>query len=152
MQSPLKHMQILCSALKICVFPHVRWAMKVFRLEHPSSDPSLFMQKCREGKEQYINIKIKQWLDFNFFLNLIFHFLFLIIWLEWWPPKQSERRNWEQESRRASSASSCKEKIGIAMPSQCPADPRNFTSRRKQSKFGCKLEAWEAVNPANNRL
>ena len=152
MQCPLKHMQIPRSALKIYVFPHVRWAMKVLRPEHLSSDPSLFVQKCRESKEQYINTKIKQWLDFKFFLNPIFHFLFLIILLEWWSPKQFERRNWEQESGWASSASSCKEKIGITMPFQCSADLRHLTNGRKQFKFGCKLEVWEAAKSANNRL
>lgn len=152
MQSPLKHMQILCSVLKISVFPHVRWAMKVFRPEHLSSDPSLFMQKCREGKEKYINTKIKWWLDFSFFWNATFHFLLLIIWLEWWSLKQFERRNQEKESRQASSASSCKEKVGITTPSQCSADPRHLPRGSKQSKLGCKGEVWEAAKLANNRL
>lgn len=97
--------------------------------------------------------KIKQWCDLKFFLQvLFFHFSFLIIWWEWWSPKQFERRNWEEEGRFASSASSCKEKIGNTMPSQCPADLRHITSGRKQFKSACKLEVWEAVKSASNRL
>lgn len=40
----------------------------------------------------------------------------------------------------------------LPMPSQCSADLRHLASRRKQPKFGSKLEVWEAANPANNRL